>query len=106
MYGAIDPIYMMMLIKLLGPGYRVWDKISNIRFRRPGRSTLYAHFMIEPQMLEAIRQAVDREGKIDWIFQIELKSDDGTVHATVEKRIYIARDSIEANNESSTQGNA
>jgi acyl-coenzyme A thioesterase PaaI-like protein len=104
MYGAVDPIYMMMLIKLLGPGYTVWDKISNIRFRRPGRSTLYAHFAIEPQVLEAIRQAVDREGKVNWIFQIELKSDDGTVHASVEKAIYIARDSIKAVNKSTELG--
>src|SRR2546422_8429965 len=37
MYGAVDPVYMVMLIKLLGPGYTVWDKAAAIRFRRPGR---------------------------------------------------------------------
>jgi len=98
MYGDIDPIYMVMLIKLLGPGYTVWDKMSTIRFRRPGRSTLYAHFVIELQMLEAIRQAVARTSKVDWIFQIDLISEDGTVHASVEKTIHIARDSIGADN--------
>ncbi len=106
MYGAVDPIYMVMLIKLLGPGYTVWDKISNIRFRRPGRSTLYAHFVIEPQVLEAIRQAVAQEGKVDWIFQIDLTSEDGTVHASVEKTIYIAHDSIGAANKISEHSSA
>lgn len=38
LYGALDPI-MIMLIKLLGPEYEVWDKAASIRFRRPGRST-------------------------------------------------------------------
>ena len=37
MYGAIDPVYMLMLIKILGPEYVVWDKAATIRFRRPGR---------------------------------------------------------------------
>ncbi len=42
MYGAIDTIYMIMFIKLLGPKYIVWDKAATIRFRKPGRTTLYA----------------------------------------------------------------
>jgi len=54
-YAAVDPIYMMMLIKLLGPDYVVWDKAATIRFRRPGRSALEARFVIKPAMLEEIR---------------------------------------------------
>src|SRR3979490_955761 len=44
LYGAVDPIYMLMLIRDLGPGYTVWDKAASIRFRRPGRTTLFATF--------------------------------------------------------------
>ena len=44
LYAAVDPIYMLMLIKCLGPGYVVWDKAATIRFRKPGRSTLTATF--------------------------------------------------------------
>src|SRR6266496_6489335 len=44
MYGAVDPIYMIMLIQLLGRDYVVWDKAATIRFRRPGQTTLYATF--------------------------------------------------------------
>src|SRR6516162_5291913 len=44
MYGAVDPIYMVMLIKVLGSEYIVWDKSASIRFKKPGRSTLYAEF--------------------------------------------------------------
>lgn len=35
MYAAADPIYMVMLIKLLGPGYEVWDKAAAIRSAGP-----------------------------------------------------------------------
>ena len=34
---AVDPIYMLMLLKILGPEYIVWDKSANIRFRKPGK---------------------------------------------------------------------
>src|SRR6266699_2279431 len=44
LYGVLDPIYMIILIKSLGPHYVVWDKAAAIRFRRPGRTTLYARF--------------------------------------------------------------
>jgi len=35
MYAALDPIYMIMLIKLLGARYEVWDKAATIRFAGP-----------------------------------------------------------------------
>src|SRR5512136_1645914 len=45
MYGAVDPIYMVMLIRSLGPGCVVWYKGATIQFKRPARSTLHACFM-------------------------------------------------------------
>src|SRR5207248_567645 len=37
-YAMTDPIYMVMLLMLLGRDYIVWDKAANIRFRKPGRT--------------------------------------------------------------------
>ncbi len=61
MYGAVDPIYMIMFIKLLGPKYIVWDKAATIRFRKPGRTTLYARFTVAKQEIEAIRRELSHE---------------------------------------------
>src|SRR5215831_12954346 len=58
MYGAVDPIYMVMLMKALGPEYIVWDKSASIVFKRPGRSTLYAEFHVSADETEAIRAAL------------------------------------------------
>src|SRR5215475_5393241 len=46
LYGAVDPVYMIMLIRILGPGWTVWDKAATIHFRRPGRETLFARFVL------------------------------------------------------------
>src|SRR5688500_1130645 len=89
LYGALDPIYMIMLIKCLGPGYIVWDKSASIRFRRPGRSTLHATFHLDEAVLETIREAVARDGKTEQRFTIELRDDANEVIASCEKLLSI-----------------
>ena len=59
MYGAVDPIYMLMLMKILGPQYVVWDKAAKIRFRKPGRDSLFAAFEIGDDELREIKQLAD-----------------------------------------------
>ena len=89
-YGAADPFYMIMLMRLLGPGYTVWDKAAAIRFRRPGRSTLTATFIITPEDVASIRHDLLTLPKVDRNFTVELRSHDGTVHAIVDKTLHIS----------------
>ncbi len=91
LYGAVDPIYMLMLIRILGPAYTVWDKAASIRFRRPGRSTLYATFQVPSELVARIREELTRVPKLDRVFTVELKDAAGTVHAVVEKTVHVSR---------------
>jgi acyl-coenzyme A thioesterase PaaI-like protein len=89
MYAAVDPVYMLMLIKNLGPDYVVWDKSACIRFRKPGRATLFARFVLEEGELDAIRSALTHSHSADRTYQVELTDKEGVVHASVEKVVYI-----------------
>jgi acyl-coenzyme A thioesterase PaaI-like protein len=91
LYAAVDPMYMIMLIRILGRDYVVWDKAASIRFRKPGRSTLYATCLIDDAEVEAIRAATAEGQPVDRVYTIDLKDADGVVHATVEKVIYVRR---------------
>jgi hypothetical protein len=91
MYGAVDPVYMVMLINLLGPEYVVWDKAASIRFKKPGKTTLCARFVIDETETDAIKAALAEQEAIDRVYQIDLVDRDGVVHASVEKMIYIRR---------------
>lgn len=91
LYGSVDPMYMILLIKILGPEYTVWDKTATIRFVKPGRSTLYARFLIEEEEIQTIRRLLETAHSIDRVFRVDLTDADGVVHATVEKTIYIRR---------------
>ena len=91
LYGAVDPIFMLMLIKCLGPGYVVWDKAATIRFRKPGRSTLTASFKLDDVELEEIKKLLETEPKLNRSYRVELVDAAGIVHAEVEKLIHISR---------------
>ncbi len=90
LYAAVDPIYMLMLIKCLGPGYVVWDKSAAIRFRKPGRSTLTAAFKLEDGELEEIKRRLETEPKLDRTYHVELVDASGVVHAEIDKIIHIS----------------
>ncbi|HEV2721004.1 MAG TPA: DUF4442 domain-containing protein, partial [Thermoanaerobaculia bacterium] len=91
LYSAVDPWYMILLIQILGRGYVVWDKAASIRFRKPGRSTLYATFKFDDAELDAIREATAGGQPVDRSYNIDLVDADGVVHASVEKVLYIRR---------------
>jgi len=91
MYGAVDPFYMLMFIKLLGPDYIVWDKAAVIRFKRPGRTTLTAEFHIDDGELDFIRTELEQKEKIDRVYMVELRDRDDTLCATVEKTIHFRK---------------
>ena len=91
LYGAVDPMYMILLIKVLGPGYTVWDKAATIRFLKPGRSRLYARFLLEEEEIETIRRLTETEPSVDRVYRVELSDAAGVVYASVDKTIYIRR---------------
>lgn len=90
-YGAVDPIYMLMLMRVLGRDYLVWDKAATIRFRRPGRTTLYATFLVPDDLVDGIRNELETADKLDRLFTIELKDASGEVHAIIEKTVHVRR---------------
>lgn len=90
LYAGVDPFYMLMLIKRLGPGYVVWDKAASIRFRRPGRSTLTARFTLEEGELEDIRRLLREQPKVDRTYTVPLLDAEGQLHAEVQKVIHIS----------------
>jgi acyl-coenzyme A thioesterase PaaI-like protein len=91
MYAGIDPIYMLMLIKNLGRGYVVWDKAAVIRFKRPGRAALYADFRLTETELEEVGSLLETRKSIDRVYRVELADENGKIHASIEKTLYIAK---------------
>jgi acyl-coenzyme A thioesterase PaaI-like protein len=91
MYGAVDPVLLVMLARRLGPDYQVWDKAATMEFKKPGRATLYARFRVEDAEIEELRRLINRESKIERVYPIELCDAAGIVHATFTKTLHLRR---------------
>jgi Domain of unknown function (DUF4442) len=91
LYSMTDPFFMVMLIENLGKDYIVWDKSATIRFKKPGRGTVFAEFRLTDQQIQEIKQALTAEKKIERVFAVEVKDKSGTVIAEVEKLLHIRR---------------
>lgn len=90
LYASVDPFFMIMLMKNLGPAYVVWDKAATVRFRRPGRDTLTATFRLDAAELAEIRDLLANLPKVDRTYTVDLVDRTGAVHAVVEKVLHIA----------------
>ena len=96
LYSMTDPFFMVMLINILGRDYIVWDKSATIRFRRPGKGTVYAKYRISDAQVEEIREALQTEEKIDREFPIEVKNGDGEVIVEVKKLLNFRRRKVDS----------
>ena len=92
LYAAVDPMYMMQLLKRLPEGYVVWDKAAEIRFRRPATETVYATFEMPDEKVEAVKSALESTDSVDREYTVDLVDDDGEVYATVEKTVHVSTD--------------
>ena len=89
-YAALDPIYMVQLICILGKNYVVWDKDATVKFIKPIKKTVYARFLISEEILQEIKETIVKEQKGNFVLQTQFEDAEGTVYALVEKTIYIA----------------
>jgi len=96
LYSMTDPFYMLMLLKRMGRDYIVWDKSATIHYRKPVKTTVYAHFHIDDEQVAQFKDALDKNRKIEPVFQIDIVDDRETVVATVEKTLHLQKKSRES----------
>jgi acyl-coenzyme A thioesterase PaaI-like protein len=103
LFAAADPFYMVLLKKILGEDYVVWDKSASIRFIKPGKTTLFAKYELEDDTLNSIIADVKEHGEIERNFTINWLDKDGKIHAKIERNCYIADKAFYENKKGVTQ---
>jgi len=89
-YGALDPIYMIQLINILGKEFVVWDKAAAIKFLKPIRENVFARFLISDEILSEIRSKVESDKKCTIDLVTDFQDENGIKYAEVTKTLYIA----------------
>jgi acyl-coenzyme A thioesterase PaaI-like protein len=91
LFAMTDPFWMILLIRRLGPGYRVWDRAAQIEFVKPGRGTVVAQFALDEATVADIRAATaGGEKRLHW-FDTDVVDEHGEVVARVRKQVYVRR---------------
>lgn len=91
LYSMVDPMYMLLLMRLIGRDYIVWDKTAHIDFIRPGRGTVFADFTITEAELSGIKAAADSGEKVLPHWDVWIKDESGEVVAKVRKGLYVRK---------------
>ncbi len=91
LFSMTDPFYALMLLHNLPRGYRVWDRAARIEFKTPGRSDVYARFVLTEAMIAEVLAATANSSKFEPTWAIDIVDTAGAVVATVEKTLYIRR---------------
>jgi len=89
LYAALDPIYGVMLYKILGRQYRVIDRTAAIQFKRPAKKTLFARFRLSDNEVRGIQKDLQHTSKLVRVYDIDLIDKRGVIHATCEKELCI-----------------
>jgi acyl-coenzyme A thioesterase PaaI-like protein len=104
LFAMTDAFYMLMLMANLGSDYIVWDKAASIRYRKPGRGTVRAEFRLSDAALDDIREKLKTLPKYEPVLRVEVKDQQGTVIAEVEKVLHVRRKDDEEQNGAVQQG--
>lgn len=91
-FAMTDPVFALLLFRILGPGHVVWAKSAAIEFRRPGRSRLRAEFRVTDEDLREIAARLAERGRHVHGFGVEVRDRDGQVVAAVRQEVYIRRE--------------
>jgi acyl-coenzyme A thioesterase PaaI-like protein len=95
LFAMTDAFYMLMLMANFGRDYIVWDKAASIRYRKPGKGKVRAEFRLTDAQLDDIREKVKCLPKYEPIFKVEVRDEQGTVIAEVEKLLYVRKKEVE-----------
>ena len=91
LFAMTDPFYMLMLMKILGRDYIVWDKAASIDFVAPGRGKVTALFELDEQQVAAIVNATANGDKCLPELAVRVVDEQGQTVATIRKTLYIRR---------------
>jgi acyl-coenzyme A thioesterase PaaI-like protein len=89
-YGASDPVLMVMFNLLLTDRAKVWDKSAAIEFLRPGKSELKTTFLITDEtmadVIDSLRECKSFERTFDVLWYDERERLCAKVHKTLHFR--------------------
>lgn len=90
MLSATDPIYMIMLIQILGNDYVVWDKAVEATYRRPAKNQIFGEFQFTKDEISKLKKDVSAHKEVTLVKTMHLVDKSDKIVASFNKTLYIA----------------
>jgi len=91
LYSMVDPHHMLLLMRLLGNEYWVWDKSAEIEYVKATRKKVSAMIKISDAELESIKLNTADGNKYFPEFSFEIKDEDDNLIARIKKVLYVRK---------------
>lgn len=91
LYSMIDPHIMLLLMRILGKDYLVWDSAAQIKFLRPGRGKVTARIYIDDEQINTIKRETEAGEKYFPEFTVQVVDEDGTLVSESKKILYVKK---------------
>lgn len=89
LFALTDVGYALMIGRIMGRDYAVWDKSGEIEFISPGRGTVRARFHLSAARVAEIRDATKDGAKYLPVFDVDVVDDSGKLVARARRTIYV-----------------
>ncbi|MEO0899039.1 MAG: DUF4442 domain-containing protein [Bacteroidota bacterium] len=96
LFSAADPWHALLVYKILGGDYIIWDRSAEIRFLRPGKSRLKMKILITDQDILEIKEDLKAKQKSHPSFDLEWLDKNNKVVARLKKTLYVAEKGFHA----------
>ncbi len=90
LFSATDPIYMIQLMQILGKDYVVWDKSTEIKFKKPVYKNAFAIFEFTEHELESIKSKVATDNEVNLVKKLYITDENNLIYSELDKTIYIS----------------
>jgi hypothetical protein len=90
-YAMVDPHFVLMAQRALGPDFLVWDKAGSIEVWAPVRGRVWTRLELQDEDLRHMLQMTEAGDKHLHLFSADIRDGEGMKIARVEKMIYVRR---------------
>lgn len=89
LFSMTDPWYMVMLMTALGRNYYVWDKTVEIDYIKPGKTHVFAKFLLTQEKIDEIKSKTAGGEKYLPEFLIEIRDENNELIAKLKRILYV-----------------
>ncbi len=90
-FSMTDPVYALMLMGVLKEKYFIWDKEADIDFIAPGKTDLYADFILTEETISCIRRETNQGKKAFPEFIVHVVDEEGKLVSRIRRVLYVRK---------------